>query len=216
MFDLLFNQPYEKLNTEKSNTLGVEVFEDETGQEYTKQRFIDGLISMCNGSMFGSSGPASSWIQAIQNMGKWYEQNIHTYQTGTTGKAMGQKGWFMCPLINDKVADDCSGFVQACLKYFGVNCPVITTATMQQDQFSTMLENAGFKHYTGIFSPWNLKEGDIICGRGSTHTEIYAGDNKSWSWGNIHDGIGKHQGMPCGFCKLDNRGGYIHCWRKNI
>ena len=120
----------------------------------------------------------------------------------------------MCPLINDKVADDCSGFVQACLKYFGVNCPTITTSSMQQDQFMNMMENAGFKHYTGIFAPWNLQEGDIICGKGSTHTEIYAGDNKSWSWGNIHDGLGKHQGMPCSFCKLDSRGGYIHCWRK--
>ena len=151
-----FTTQYEQRNSEKSESLGVEVFEDKDGQEYTKQRFIDGLISMCNGSMFGASGYAGSWIQAIQSMGKWYEQNIHTYQNGSDGRAHGQKGWFMCPLINDKVADDCSGFVQACLKYFGVNCPTITTSSMQQDQFMNMMENAGFKHYIGIFAPWNL------------------------------------------------------------
>lgn len=209
-----FNIEYEQRNNEKSESLGIEVFEDKDGQEYTKQRFIDGLISMCNGSMFGVSGAPGSWIQAIQNMGKWYEQNIHTYQNGSDGRAHNQKGWWQCPLINDKVADDCSGFVQACLKYFGVSCPSITTATMQQDQFMKMMENAGFKHYIGIFTPSNLQEGDIICGKGSTHTEIYAGNNKSWSWGSIHDGLGNHQGMPCNFCKMDRRGGYIHCWRK--
>jgi len=204
-----------KLQTE-SRTTGVEIFEDENGQMYTKQRFVEGLISMYNGSMFGIGGTPGSWLEAIKNMGKWYEQNIHTYQNGSDGRAHGQKGWFMCPLINDKVADDCSGFVQACLKYAGIDCPSITTSVMQQDQFSNMLENAGFKHYTGIFMPWNLKEGDIICGKGSTHTEIYAGDNKSWSWGSIHDGFNGRSGMPSNFCNINKRGGYIHCWRKNI
>ena len=64
--------------------------------------------------------------------------------------------------------------------------------------------------------PWNLKEGDMICGKGSTHTEIYAGDNKSWSWGSIHDGFNGRSGMPSNFCNINKRGGYIHCWRKNI
>jgi len=200
----------------ESQQCGVQVFQDNNGIQYTKQRLFECIIGMGNGSMFGAGGINGNWLSVIQQMGKWYESNIHTYQTGTTGKAMGQKGWFMCPLINDKVADDCSGFVQACLKLFGVNCPVITTAMMQDgSQFMKLMENAGFTHYSGKFTPDNLQPGDIICGRASTHTEIYAGDKKSWSWGNIHDGQNGHQGMPCNFCKIDSRGGYIHCWRKS-
>ena len=207
------NQTYENKLQKESEQSGVEIFEDENHQMYTKQRFFEGLIAMCNGSMFGFGGFNGDWLSTIQQMGKWYESNIHTYQ-GTTEKPRQGKKWYMCPLINDKVADDCSGFVQACLRYFGVSCPSITTATMQENQFNSMMENAGFKHFTGLFNPSNLQPGDIICGKGQTHTEIYAGENKSWSWGSIHDGQGKNSGMPCQFCKLDKKGGYIHCWRK--
>lgn len=201
---------------QESQQSGVQVFQDNRGTQYTKQRLFECIIAMSDGSMFGNGCINGNWLKAIEQMGKWYESNIHTYQTGTTGKAMGKKGWFMCPLINDKVADDCSGFVQACLKLFGVNCPVITTSVMQEgSQFMKLMENSGFTHYKGKFTPDNLQPGDIICGGPSTHTEIYAGDRKSWSWGNIHDGQNKHQGMPCNFCKIDSRGGYIHCWRKS-
>ena len=194
----------------------VEIFQDEKGVQYTKQRVIESILGMFDGSMFGTGTINGSWLSAVEQMGKWYESNMHTYQTGKDGRAHGAKGWFMCPLINDKVADDCSGFVQACLRLFGVNCPVITTSMMQDGSvFAKLMENSGFTHDKGIFTPDNLQPGDIICGGASTHTEIYAGDKKSWAWGTIHDGQNGHAGMPCGFCKLDKRGGYIHRWRKS-
>ena len=205
----------EQETPEKTLNSGVQIFQDRDGTQYTKQRLLECIMGMYDGSMFGGH-VNGNWLSAIEQMGKWYESNIHTYQTGSTGKAMGKKGWFMCPLINDKVADDCSGFVQACLRLFGIDCPVITTAMMQDgSQFDKLMESSGFIHHKGLFTPDNLQPGDIICGRASTHTEIYAGDRKSWSWGNIHDGQNGHQSMPSGFCKLDSQGGYIHCWRKS-
>jgi len=213
MPEINYRSPNEIKLQKESEQSGVEIFENENHIQYTKQRLFEGIIGMFDGSMFGSGISNGNWLSAIEQMGKWYELNIHTYQ-GTTSKPRQGKKWYMCPLVNDKVADDCSGFVQACLMYFGVKCPSICTATMQEDKFMKMMESAGFTHYTGIFNPGNLQPGDIICGRGSTHTEIYAGEGKSWSWGNIHDGQSGHSGMPCYFCKLDSRGGYIHCWRK--
>ena len=212
MFNL-FNTTFEKKVIDKSQQLGIEVFEDQDGRQYTKQRFFEGLIAMYDGSMFGGS-VNGNWLGAIEQMGKWYEQNIHTYQ-GKTQKPWAGKHWYMCPLINEKVADDCSGFVQACLKLFGIDCPIIATALMQEGSvFMKLMENSGFTHYSGTFGPGNLQAGDIICGGASTHTEIYAGEGKSWSWGSIHDGQNGHSGMPANFCKMDSRGGYIHCWRK--
>lgn len=207
---------YEKKLQQESQQSSVEIFEDENNIQYTKQKPIESIIGMFNGSMFGFGSVNGSWLSAVEQMGKWYESNMHTYQTGTDGRAHSAKGWFQCPLINGKVADDCSGFVQACLKYFGIDCPVVTTAIMQSgSQFDKLLQNNGFKYMCGLFDPSNLIPGDIICGGPSTHTEIYAGDKKSWSWGTIHDGLNGHAGMPCGFCNLNKRGGYINCWRKS-
>lgn len=189
---------------------GVEVFEDEENKKFTKQKLFESLIGMFNGTMFGMGMINGNWMSAVEEMGKWYESNIHTYQGGTSGHASGSKKWYMCPLVNNTVADDCSGFVQACLMYYGIQCPSITTATMQQTQFINMMENAGFTHYIGLFDQNNLQPGDIICGSGSSHTEIYAGNGKSWAWGNIHDGQNGHTGMPCYFYKRH----YTHCWRK--
>ena len=172
------------------------------------------FVALANGVKFGASGLLGNWIECIKAMGKWYESNISTYQTGTDNHAHGRKGWYKCSLLDNKeVADDCSGFVQACLRYYGVDCPSITTSLMQEEKFQTLMSESGFTHMTGTFDPTNLQEGDIICGKAGTHTEIYAGDGKSWSWGSIHDGKNGHSNMPSNFCKMDKRGGYIHCWR---
>ena len=150
-------------------------------------------------------------------MGKWYETNIHTYQ-GKLIKPWAGKKWYVCPLLDGgKVADDCSGYVQACLQLFGVDCSKcnnwLTTSVMNGAAFMKIMADAGFKHFFGTFDKTNLQPGDIICGRSSTHTEIYAGDGHSWSWGAIHDGTSGHSGMPARFCPINSRGGYIHCWR---
>ena len=189
------------------------IYTDETGVNYTKQRVFESLFNLSSGAGFVGA-VNGNWLATVTSMGKWYEANIHTYQTGTDGRAHGKKGWYRCPIVNTEVADDCSGFVQACLLAFGVKCPTITTSKMNEQSFMSMMEKAGFIHLSGIFNKDNLQAGDIVCGRPQTHTEIYAGDGKSWSWGNIHDGRNGKRGMPCGFCNLDKKGGYIHCWRK--
>jgi len=208
------------------------LFEDSDGKRYTKHNLTDSIKIFTtivqdgplgyNGtfdddwdpSKVGDIGP---WWDCVCKMGKWYEQNIHTYQGTKGNEPLKGKVWYDCPLINSKVADDCSGFVQACLRLHGVNCPSIATATMQEQSFMKLMKDAGFVHLP--YSRENLKPGDIVCGKASTHTEIFAGEGgskgKSFSWGNIHDGktarkCTNPQGMPCGFYPM----GYIHIWRK--
>ena len=192
-------------------------FIDADGVQYTTDSLLFGIINTTTisaGGGFFSSTFNGSWVSAVESMGKWYEQNIHTYQ-GTTAKPRKGKTWYFCPLVNTKVADDCSGFVQACLMLFGVKCPTICTADMNKSPFMQLMESAGFQHSSGMWTPENTIPGDILCGGPQTHTEIYAGNRKSWGWGNIHDGQNGHAAMPAPFCKIDSRGGYIHCWRKS-
>lgn len=152
-----------------------------------------------------------SWWDCVKKMGKWYETNVHTYQ-GTRAKPRTGRKTYKCPLINGNVEDDCSAFVKACLYFFGlkdIGKMHIATATMQPGSaFDKLLRNNGFKCIPYSFDA--LQPGDIICGGPATHTEIYAGNRKSYSWGNVHDGTDKFQGMPCGFAKSIK---YKHIWR---
>lgn len=192
------------------------VMSDSKG-EYTDHTLFQGLkifTAIGAGSNFG--GGDGSWYSCVEQMGKWYEANIHTYQGrhGTSGSKTGRQN-YQCPLINGTVQDDCSSFVRACLQLYGLACPVITTAAMQPGSpYDKLVQGAGFKYFSGNFHPEDLQPGDIVCGGPATHTEIYAGNRKSWGWGNVHDGIEGRQPMPSGFCGMDKRGGYIHMWRK--
>ena len=87
-----------------------------------------------------------NWMEAVEEMAKWYEKNVHTYQGGTTGKASGQRKMYDCPLVGKKVGDDCSGFVSACLWKHGVNIPLSGSGiyTQPNQSFSKMMNNAGF------------------------------------------------------------------------
>jgi len=192
------------------NNYDGEVFTDKSGKKYTNHSILGGIVQFAKVS-FAAGGP---WWDCVQQMGAWYQQNIHLYQ-GTTQRPRKGKCWTPCPLLNGKeVADDCSGFVHACLRLAGIDCPSICTSDMNDPWFTKLLEENGFQHLTGVFTPENSQPGDILCGGKQTHTEIYAGDRKSYGWGNIHDGQNGHPGMPCPWCNIGSEGGYIHCWRK--
>jgi hypothetical protein len=156
----------------------------------------------CDSLFVGSlgAGANSAWAMAVMEMGKWYEKNIHEYN---------QSGWLNCPLIGVNVRKDCSGYVAACLKKFGVTGKPFSGADspgssqyLSNQQLSNTLTQKGFKKMTGSPQPF-----DIMAKNG--HVEIYAGDNKSWSWGSCHDGKNGHSGMPAPM----NKGPYSVIWR---
>lgn len=170
----------------------------------------DGLNNNCNGN--GDISPYDgTWLSAVENMGKWYETNVHTYQGGSDNKHKRTRRGYTCDLINRTVYDDCSGFVCACLTYVGVPCELnLSTSTMvNNSSFGNVLSAKGFKHMA--YSKDIIQPGDIVCTRG--HVEIYAGKingkDKSWGWGNTHDNA-HGEGMPCAFTDIN----YTDIWRK--
>jgi len=208
------------------NTDKINIYTDSNGQNFTKQRLFESIMYFNANNIF-SGAPPGSWLNAVETMGKWYEANVHTYQ-GTSSGAESCKGkhFYECPLLtrsDRKVADDCSGFVKACLQYYGIkeiDHIWLTTANMQPgSEFDKVIQKAGFQYMP--YSKEDRKPGDIMCGPASSHTEIFAGNiggkAKSWSWGNIHDGIhsrNKHiSGLPCGTAEKANSKEYKHIWR---
>ena len=202
---------------------GLSIYKDTNGNRYTKQKLFESIYFFNSGT-FGLGGNPGTWFACVEEMGKWYEHNIHTYQHSTSAsEPIKGKKFYICPLLtrgNKQVGDDCSGFVKACIQYFGIeemDHVWVCTASMQPgSEFDKILRKNGFQYM--IYSKETRQPGDIICGSANTHTEIYAGQlggrNKSYSWGNIHDGISTRkqktpQGMPCGTSEQQ----YKHIWR---
>ena len=132
----------------------------------------------------------------------------------------------------DPVFDDCSGFVTACLKYFGVSTNKSYaytssnfTSTDKNSKCYQALVNGGFTRME--YSYAQLRPFDIIAKNG--HVEIYYGKgqdgiHRSYSWGNTHDGLAhtcgakkgkKHDVMPsrCNRKDIETNSVYRCIWR---
>lgn len=161
------------------------------------------------------TGAAKDWVDGIKKMGNWYANNIHTYQGKANNRVGGGKRtYYDCPLVNGKVADDCSGLVAACLKFYKIDVGDIHTADMQPgSKFDSTLKSNGFQYLA--FDKSILKAGDIMCSAGSGHTSICGGEVNGqlrfYDWGNTRDNA--HGGLPCGYIE-NKRHPYKHIWRK--
>lgn len=190
-----------------------------------KNRLIANPITIGGGSSGDNLALSGDWLSIVDQIGKWYQQNVHTYQ-GTTAKPRNPSMNLDIPGIG-KCRDDCSGFVTACVlalfKQKGGpdksnwHSWAPNTATMQPgSDWDRTLQANGFKYMP--FNQSMLQPGDIYCGGPSTHVEICAGQGRQYGWGSIHDGINGHQGMPCGtyksgFVNNNPNKPYLHIWR---
>lgn len=210
------------------NTIVIKDRCETTKIEY-RNRLIASPIQM--GATTGgtpSEGLSGDWWSIVQQIGQWYQSNVHTYQ-GTTSKPRHPSMNLDVPGAG-KCRDDCSGFVTACvlafLKTKGIEKPewnkhAPSTATMQPgSDWDRTLQANGWQYIP--FSESTLQVGDIYCGPPATHVEICAGrnPNKQYGWGSIHDGLNGNGGMPCGAGNYASSGGahkgkpYQHIWRK--
>lgn len=193
-----------------------------------KSRLIDNQLvfgsAMSTGSAAGGTGAvAGDWWGVVQQMGAWYQENVHTYQGDPPGVRCGHHSGrkaHPCPLCNGQnVFDDCSSFCTACVCAFGKGLPkwhkwAPNTASMQKgSEWDTQLQSQGFKYIP--FDKSVLQQGDIYCGPGATHTEICAGKNMQYGWGSVHDGRNGKPGMPCSTPSsyLTHGKPYLHIWR---
>lgn len=148
------------------------------------------------------------WPDIVKFVGRWYEENIHTYQGGPPTNLSNCTHDFNLDFIK-KVRDDCSGYATACLLvYILVNDFVskinsdrdkdlkttlentvkwapasliwdtIRNQSKDNSNFKKLMEFVGFEEIKYDFS--SIQPFDIIAGNNGEfhHVEIYAG-NKS-------------------------------------
>lgn len=145
----------------------------------------------------------ADWNKCVSDMGLWFGANVNTYQKASSNKVKNRQPYpliYDCPLIGEKIRDDCSGFVSACLIYAGVmgkgsmyNAKDFQSTT---GDCADALRAGGFQSMA--FDASILQEGDIYAHSG--HVEICAGKNMQWGWGNTH-----YNNMPC-------KAGYSGSW----
>lgn len=177
-----------------------------------------GAVQFSQPGMMGPSGPLDGqgfarWQQAVMQMGKWYEANVHSYNNYRVKKGDGIRT-YNHPQAGG-VTSDCIGYVIACLKYFGCNAYLYGSVCANAESAKASssgraMMNAGFTilpFSTATAQPFDIMVRYHPTGKSNGHAEIYAGNQKSWSWGNIHDGINGRKGMPCDAAYF-NEGGY--------
>lgn len=191
---------------DKNITKDVPQIKDLAILDKYKPKDCDSLFST-NGGNSSSPGDNSSWTKAVQSMGKWYESNVHEYN---------QSGWSSCDLLSGtRVRHDCSGYVSACLQYFGTLKKGVVFSSCEyttSSKVSDLLKSGGF---TKLNYSWDIAQPyDIIsyCG----HVEILAekGEHpKSWGWGSCHDCRNGHACMPAGTGQKPKGSTYKVIWR---
>lgn len=162
--------------------------------QFTDDAIFEGInIENCNdlmassdASQIPSAGVNSIWAQVVRQMGRWYADNINAYS---------QSNGYDCPLLNGgQVRADCSGFISACLRMFGVLQSNKSTGELasRTNEVAEALRAKGFRDCDYV---WEYAQPYDIVIKGGAHGEILAekGDHpKSYGWGANH-----HNNMPC-------------------
>lgn len=179
--------------------------------------FKNTLASMTGSTL--TQATETNWSTAVKRMAEWYVTQVKTYDTGTTSH---------CDLTNDDVRHDCSGFVSACLRLFGVEgLQGGSEAFLGNDPaFANKLISKGFKKMT--YSYEEVKPFDIIAVNqtvGSVHyhhVEIFAekgnvgGPDKSYGWGKAKTALPANTGKSTDTrYPTPQNGKYQVIWRYN-
>lgn len=173
----------------------------------------------------------ATWPQVVQTLGKWYQANIHTYWgSRSKPRAHNTPQCFNSPY--GPVWDDCTGFCSTCLQVFGIfkkgkyngTYSGIGGQRFGSSDFASRNSMCGRLLMKGGFAclPFSwaaVRPYDIISvyrPGGHHHAEIYYGKingrDYSYGWGNVHDGINGHAGMPHPTTKYND---YQLIWRHN-
>lgn len=172
----------------------------------------------------------ATWPDIVQKLGKWYQANIHTYWgSRSKPRAHNSPQCFNSPY--GPTWDDCTGFCSTCLQVFGVFKKGKYDGTYSgqggqrfgSSDFARRDSPCGKLLIKGGFTclpfSWStVRPYDIISvyvKGGNHHAEIYYGKingvDYSYGWGNVHDGINGHPGMPHPSVKYN----YQLIWRHN-
>lgn len=150
---------------------------------------------------------AGDWPGIVCLLGKWYEKNIHTYQSDppnvNNGNHPGRK-FYECPLFKTKngtngVGDDCTSFCFACVQLYWdlavknrdekifkdlINTAWPPTSVIWGDpktEAAQNMEKYGFEiieYSPDKLQPWDMVMGSLNAGATHGHGEIYVGNYK--------------------------------------
>lgn len=169
---------------------------DDKGEIYAVLSVCEALEKYCK--------TAGDWPGIVCLLGKWYEKNIHTYQSDPPGHNVGNhpgRKFYECPLFKSKLAtngvgDDCTSFCFACIQLYWdlcmkdsdpaihqelINCGWPPTSIIWGDsktQAAQNMEKYGFEiieYSTDKLQPWDMVMGSKAVGASHGHGEIYVG-----------------------------------------
>lgn len=205
-----------ELNDEWEVLMQIIGYEDEPGVDLEKIKTLTmesilfckhgGFIYPIDSGYIEAPDKMEEWLNDVNTVAQWYVADVKTYchmtwddiqaNDGKSSTAQGRK-WYECDLDGNlkghRVADDCSGFLWACLVqagYFDESTPTYTSGNyFPNKDGGQALEEAGFSwHAMSELGVDNMEKGDIMVRNG--HVEIFShfeGKTEyAWTWGKVY------------------------------
>lgn len=205
-----------ELNDEWENLIQVIGYEDEPGVNLEEIKTLTmesvlfckhgGFIYPIDSGYIEAPDKMEEWLNDVNTVAQWYVANVKTYchmtkaeiDASSSGPSTEQgRKWYKCDLDGNlkdhRVADDCSGFLWACLVqagYFDVSTTVYTSVGyFPNEGGGRALKEAGFCWYAmSELGVDNMEKGDIMVRDG--HVEIFShfeGETEyAWTWGSVY------------------------------
>ncbi len=159
-------------------------------------------LSLTQGSAGGSAGynnvAGGDLIAKLEELGRWYIDNVNTYTCNTGG--CGASPFKNCrknyenPYTHRAYGDDCTEFVAAYMDYVcGSSIPVSYSGGMvdPNGSWAQSVAQCGWKAYSSDEIDY-LQPGDVLIAHAGSlystkghHGEVYIDENHTFGWGSI-------------------------------
>lgn len=178
-------------------------FDTSDGLHYSNETYEEILNTLtqklsATGQIKCGGASSGDLLAKLEELGKWYIENVPTYQTNTgacgTSPVSGTRKYYENPYTNRKYGDDCTEFTAAYMDYVcGSSIQESYSGGMidPNGSWAKSIEACGWK---GYFSDEidSLQPGDVLISHGGMfysgygeHGEIYIDENSSFGWGAI-------------------------------
>ena len=135
-----------------------------------------------------STSTGGNQMQKLEEMAKWYENNVRTYLGAPGGARLG----YTCPLTQgyyDTVYDDCSSFATAYMNYVSEQNLFGSTPNTAGLVSYTDFDKGGWKYHKSseLNSIDDLPDGSVVVvNNGSQHhAEIFVDKGHTFGWGSV-------------------------------
>lgn len=181
---------YSSIKDNLGTTDGIH-YTDETYKSIND--FVMNSLSTSSGITCGAA--SGDVVKQLEDVGRWYIENVNTYQDRTSGKGSGHRKYYSTPFGTREFGDDCTEFVAAYMSYVcGSDISESYSGDMvdPNGSWASEVANCNWKAYSSDEVGGTLLPGDVLIShkgalysKKGEHAEVYINESSTFGWGSI-------------------------------